>query len=102
MEPNADGCLLLLRDCCDSEMHCCTFGAAAGRLDTVGLISIAVVFCMRSTLWQKRVIAAALHNAKALRPELGGLYQLYAARIAACRAAPPPEGWDGVYVAKDK
>ena len=39
---------------------------------------------------------------KALRPELGGLYQLYAARIAAYRAAPPPEGWDGVYVAKDK
>lgn len=38
----------------------------------------------------------------ALRPDLGGLYALYAERIAAYKAAPPPDGWSGVWVAKDK
>ncbi|HEU4825263.1 MAG TPA: adenylate/guanylate cyclase domain-containing protein [Dongiaceae bacterium] len=33
---------------------------------------------------------------------LGGLYDLYARRIAEYRAAPPPAGWDGVYEAKSK
>jgi adenylate cyclase len=38
----------------------------------------------------------------ALRPDLNGLYQLYAGRIAAYRANPPGPGWTGVWVAKEK
>ncbi|HWA49400.1 MAG TPA: adenylate/guanylate cyclase domain-containing protein [Dongiaceae bacterium] len=34
--------------------------------------------------------------------KLQGFYDLYAARIAAYRAAPPPADWDGVYEAKSK
>jgi adenylate cyclase len=37
-----------------------------------------------------------------LPAELNGLYDLYAERIAAFRAEPPPAGWDGVYVAESK
>src|SRR5690606_22471875 len=33
---------------------------------------------------------------------LAGFYDLYAARIAAYRADPPPADWDGVYEAKSK
>lgn len=39
---------------------------------------------------------------KPLRPDMAGFYRLYQTRIAAYRANPPPAGWDGVYVAKDK
>ncbi len=39
---------------------------------------------------------------KALRPDIAAFYQLYQTRIAAYRITPPPAGWDGVYVAKDK
>lgn len=38
----------------------------------------------------------------ALSPALAGLYALYLQRIAAYRAAPPPEGWTGVWVASEK
>ncbi len=41
-------------------------------------------------------------SCKALRPDIAGYYQLYQTRIAAYRVTPPPAGWDGVYVAKDK
>jgi adenylate cyclase len=34
--------------------------------------------------------------------ELGGLYDMYAERIEAFRAAPPPPDWDGVYEAATK
>ncbi|MBM3567880.1 MAG: adenylate/guanylate cyclase domain-containing protein [Alphaproteobacteria bacterium] len=34
--------------------------------------------------------------------EIGGLYDLYAERIAEFRANPPPANWDGVYVATSK
>jgi adenylate cyclase len=33
---------------------------------------------------------------------VAGLYDMYAERIAAYRAAPPPPGWDGVYEAESK
>jgi len=46
---------------------------------------------------------AVLADCRALAPEmLRGFYDLYAARIAAYRAAPPPADWDGVYEAKSK
>jgi adenylate cyclase len=46
---------------------------------------------------------AALAECRMLAPEfLGGLYDLYARRIAAYRADPPPADWDGVYEAKTK
>jgi adenylate cyclase len=37
-----------------------------------------------------------------LIPELNGLYDLYAERIAEFRANPPGEAWNGVYVATSK
>jgi adenylate cyclase len=33
---------------------------------------------------------------------LGGLYDLYAARVEAFRQNPPPPDWDGVYIALSK
>jgi adenylate cyclase len=33
---------------------------------------------------------------------LGKLYDLYAERVASFRAAPPMDGWDGVFVATSK
>ncbi|MEZ0226358.1 MAG: CHASE2 domain-containing protein [Alphaproteobacteria bacterium] len=38
----------------------------------------------------------------ALKPELAGLYQLYAGRIAHYKQEPPVPGWAGVWVAKEK
>ena len=35
-------------------------------------------------------------------PSLQGLSDLYVERIEAFRKSPPPEKWDGVYVAKSK
>jgi len=37
-----------------------------------------------------------------LRPDLLGLYTLYSQRIADFKATPPPAGWTGVWVAKEK
>ena len=34
--------------------------------------------------------------------DLSGLYALYGDRIAALAAEPPPDGWDGIYNARDK
>ncbi|NNM73175.1 CHASE2 domain-containing protein [Enterovirga aerilata] len=47
---------------------------------------------------------AALEDARELAEGLGisGLYELYAGRIAAFRAEPPPPDWAGVYVALSK
>jgi adenylate cyclase len=46
---------------------------------------------------------AALAECRTLAPALlHGLYDLYARRIAAYRADPPPADWDGVYEAKTK
>jgi adenylate cyclase len=46
---------------------------------------------------------AALAECRMLAPAfLHGLYDLYARRIAAYRADPPPANWDGVYEAKTK
>lgn len=36
------------------------------------------------------------------RPALAALYRLYQSRIAAYRENPPPAGWNGVWVAKEK
>jgi adenylate cyclase len=38
----------------------------------------------------------------ALRPDLAGLYQLYATRIGIYKEHPPEAGWTGVWVAKEK
>jgi adenylate cyclase len=50
---------------------------------------------------------AALEQCRALAEpvagdRLGGLFDVYAARIAAYRAEPPAKDWDGVYEAKSK
>jgi adenylate cyclase len=46
---------------------------------------------------------AALGECRSLAPaHLRGLYELYAARIAAYRIDPPPPDWDGVYEARTK
>lgn len=37
-----------------------------------------------------------------LRPDMEGLYKLYRDRMAAYRQNPPPAGWNGTWVAKDK
>jgi adenylate cyclase len=37
-----------------------------------------------------------------LRPDLAALYQLYRKRIAQFLEHPPGDGWDGVFVAKEK
>ena len=46
----------------------------------------------------------ALAEARRLDPglNLGALYDMFAARIAEFRAAPPGAGWDGVYIATSK
>ncbi|MDD9901769.1 MAG: adenylate/guanylate cyclase domain-containing protein [Alphaproteobacteria bacterium] len=45
---------------------------------------------------------ASIKNCRALRPDMGALYDLYEERIAAFRVAPPPAGWSGVWIAKGK
>ena len=47
-------------------------------------------------------LAAKAADAALPGDRLAGFYDLYAARIAAYRAAPPPKDWDGVYEAKSK
>jgi adenylate cyclase len=42
-----------------------------------------------------------LGNLRRMAPE-NGLYELYAARIAAFRRSPPPAGWDGVTTFDEK
>ena len=48
----------------------------------------------------ERALTAAQEPAQAFG--MGGLYELYAERIAAFRAEPPPPDWTGVYVALSK
>ncbi len=62
-----------------------------------------------AALAECRALAAALPadaqgNPPGALPDdrLAGFYDLYAARIAAYRAAPPPKDWDGVFEAKSK
>jgi adenylate cyclase len=43
-----------------------------------------------------------LEDCRTRMPSLSGLYDLYAARIATFRQAPPPEGWDGIWIAQGK
>ena len=52
----------------------------------------------------RRLAAALPDDLYGALPEdkLAGFYDLYAARIAAFRADPPPADWDGVYEAKSK
>jgi adenylate cyclase len=46
--------------------------------------------------------AATLDRLRAAAPDLAGLWDLYAGRIADYRKDPPGPGWDGVTVAKTK
>jgi adenylate cyclase len=46
--------------------------------------------------------SAALVECRRLAPSLHGLHEVFAARIAEYRAAPPPADWDGVYEARTK
>jgi adenylate cyclase len=43
-----------------------------------------------------------LKECRALAPSLEGLHDVFTARIAEYRAAPPPPDWDGVYEARTK
>ncbi len=45
---------------------------------------------------------SALEDCRPLEPRLAGLYALYAARIAAFAANPPPPDWQGFHVAESK
>jgi adenylate cyclase len=45
---------------------------------------------------------AILGGGAELMPMLRGCYELYRHRIEEFMSAPPPEDWDGVYVAKEK
>ena len=45
---------------------------------------------------------AALAAQKHAPASVAGLYDVYAERLAAMRADPPTEGWDGVFVLRQK
>lgn len=57
--------------------------------------------CYRGRDWDKAIDALALARAFERRYDLASYFDLYAARIAACRADPPPQEWTGVYVAEE-
>jgi adenylate cyclase len=48
------------------------------------------------------VARTALEQCRTMEPRLGGLYDVYAARIGNFVAVPPPPDWDGVFVAESK
>ena len=54
----------------------------------------------RAQKWDEALALAG--DCETLRPELAGLYALYRQRIADFKTTPPPAGWQGVWVAKDK
>ncbi len=54
----------------------------------------------RAQRWDSALQLA--EECKTLRPDLSGLYKLYAERVAHWRQNPPPADWAGVWVAKEK
>ncbi|MGH7186757.1 MAG: adenylate/guanylate cyclase domain-containing protein, partial [Pseudomonadota bacterium] len=46
--------------------------------------------------------SALAETCRAMRPDLGRLYEVYLERIEAYRTSPPGAAWDGVHVAKTK
>lgn len=61
----------------------------------------AMLTAYRAQDWDAAEIALAAAR-EAAPEQLSALYDLYAARIATYRAAPPPEDWDGVFEARSK
>lgn len=54
----------------------------------------------RAQKWAEALVLAM--QCEVLRPDLSGLYALYRQRIADYQTTPPPAGWQGVWVAKEK
>jgi adenylate cyclase len=54
----------------------------------------------RGSRWGEAMMLT--EDCEKLRPDLAQLYKLYRDRIAAYKQTPPPAGWNGVWVAKDK
>lgn len=54
----------------------------------------------RGMRWGEATVLA--EDCEKLRLDLAQLYKLYRERIAAYKQTPPPAGWNGVWVAKDK
>ena len=68
--------------------------------DRLAAIQGEMLAAYRGQSWDEA--SALLDRARALAPELAGLWDLYAQRIAAYRQDPPGQDWDGVYVARSK
>jgi adenylate cyclase len=72
-----------------------------GRHETLRGAHLAMLSAYRKTDWAGA--EAALEACRALGfHELDALYDLFKARIATFKLAPPPQGWDGVYTAEEK
>jgi adenylate cyclase len=59
-----------------------------------------MVEAYRQRRWEEA--QAALDQCRSLEPRLVGLYAFYAERIQTFLGAPPPTGWEGIYVADSK
>jgi adenylate cyclase len=62
----------------------------------------AMIGAYRDRDWDAAVHLAAACRTLAEGLQIDGLYELYAARAAAFKAAPPPENWSGIYIAETK
>jgi adenylate cyclase len=62
----------------------------------------AVLEAYRAQRWDAAEAALAAGRAEYEAHGIPGLHELFARRIAALRAQPPGEGWDGVYQATEK
>ncbi|MDA0702365.1 MAG: adenylate/guanylate cyclase domain-containing protein [Proteobacteria bacterium] len=75
--------------------------AADPAFSTFATAHTALLAAHRARDWD--AAGSLIVECRGLAPaDLAMLYDLYAARIAAFRAAPPPEDWDGVHIALDK
>jgi adenylate cyclase len=75
--------------------------AASNSYQALKPLHDAMLTAYRGQEWDEA--ETALAAARATAPEeLTPLYELYAARIADYRAAPPPADWDGVFEARSK
>ena len=75
---------------------------ADGDFEALAEDHSAMLAAYRARRWDEATARIAVCRGRPSAQPLQGLYELYLGRIAAFEAEPPPEDWDGVYVALTK
>jgi adenylate cyclase len=76
--------------------------AQSGAFQRLRNLCIEMLSCYRNRDWEGALLAIAKGRAADESGSLRTLHDLYTARIAAFREAPPPDDWDGVFALTTK